>query len=182
MKKLLFTFFLLSACGALTTKSLHALDDLDPVGIDPAHLTVALDIPQELAPAPDMAWLYFGGHRTDTGEKSDGAYALEITKAATSNLENVGLYLTLSTADVAKFRRQQQKLGQWKSQAPDATKGYLSVRLNSCFAQTAPDPQATYSLYMRFDPNQAFVPVVSDARIADIQQAATAAGPDHCKP
>ncbi|MEL6700320.1 MAG: hypothetical protein AAFO58_01375 [Pseudomonadota bacterium] len=164
----------LSACGFIDFETAEAVSDLSPLEADPSGVALFVDLPEGLSIQPGTAALAFGAARADTGQSDFVTYPLE-------ELENEGLTgYRIAPSDLPRFRGQQMRLRIWEAEAPDATNGTFAVNAEPCTIGPGPAPQATASVMIQFQEGEALRPLIEDAPISRVFNAADVAAMPAC--
>ncbi|MCR9089326.1 MAG: hypothetical protein NXH97_21615 [Rhodobacteraceae bacterium] len=139
------------------------MSTLSPVTADPGAIAVALMLPDGAGVQPGGAQLFLGARRTDTGAET----GLSVALARRSDGE-VGEVFEIAPGDRAAFRAEQARIAAWQAEAPDATKGTLSMAVAPCRVGTGPAPRARSSVAIRFAPDEPFSPLLRDVPLSRI--------------
>lgn len=157
----------LAGCSSLVAAGMARLAGLSPLTSDPEGFVVAIDLPDGIAIPPGAARITFQAARSDTGQTSQGSYALQEGRTDAADVT-----YRIAPADLDRFRTQQALIAGWEDEDPDATTGSFSVRLTACATGAGPAPDATVSVAMKLAEDQPFFPVVRNAPLAEIADAA----------
>lgn len=153
-------FLLLALCGCATVNpvTLARLGALDPLTADPSAFAARLSLPEGLVVVPGGAVLTLSANRADTGETVTGRFEL---------VRNGDVW-RLSDPDTARLRALQSQIRGWKSQAPDASSGALTISLTGCATGTGPDPDAAVSADLSLDGGASFAPLLRGLTAGEI--------------
>jgi hypothetical protein len=156
----------LCACSSVVPSTALRLASVDPLTADPGAIELALTLPPGLRVQPGTAVLEFGAVRG--AERIGGSFALE---------ERRGIY-ALTTADAARMRAVQAQIATWRTEGE--AQGSLGVGLGACAVGNGPAPDAVGSVSIRLEAGGNFMPLIEQARIADLIGAAAMAGIEEC--
>ncbi len=179
--------WVLAGCASVVPSTAARLRALSPAEADPAGLSVAVVSTAGLRPVPGSGRLILMARRTDTGVQDVADLILtemEIdTEAAgafgVAEGERVTRY-RLADADVGRMRALQGKLAAWKTEAPDATEGSLSVGVGACAEGGGPVPDAAGSVFVRVRADGGWLPLIEKAPLASLIGAETLAAIGPC--
>ncbi len=170
----------LSACAAIAPSTVERLASLDPLTADPAGIELVVILPEGLAIQPGSAKLEFGAERADEARK--GSFALEdrpvpegIAIPARSTARRYGL----TAADAQRMRDLQAEISTWKREGKAV--GRLGLGISGCALGDGPAPDARGSVLIRLAPAEAFLPLISDGRLADLLGPNALAAIEPCK-
>ena len=152
---------LLTACGSIVPTTASRLAAVDPVSADPAAISVEMVLPQGLGVMPQGAKLAVVADRADTGQRSAGEYTL-----AGRRNENGRLRLSVAAEDQSRLRQQQALVRAWQEEAPNDTKGQLSVSLSGCLIGNGPSDDAVVSVFVQLEPEGPVLPLLRDVPLA----------------
>ena len=170
----------LAACAALVPSTAARLAQVDPLTADPSALELVVILPPGLAVSP-------GSARVDVSATRGWA-----TLAESFRLEDrpppAGLprpegssarAFALTPADAERMRAVQDRLAGWKRDG-DA-RGSFGIGLGGCATGDGPAPDATGSVLIRLDADGPFLPLIRDARLADLLGAEVMAAIKPCQ-
>jgi hypothetical protein len=170
---------LTTACSTLVPATAARLAALTPETADPAALSVAIVTPPGLRPVPGTARLILTAARTDTGAtETIDAILRDVpgNAAAFDALPGEALtFFALRADDIPAMRALQQRLTEWKAEAPDGTRGSLSVGMAACAVGDGPAPDAVGSVFIRTEPDGSYLPLIARAPLAALIGAETLA-------
>ena len=164
-----------AGCASVVPSTVARLDGVSPLTMDPAAISVALELPAGVGVAPGGAQLYLGAVRSDTGAETG-------TRAAMARQDHpeLGQVYTVAPDDAAALRAEQDRISAWRAEAPEDTVGTLSVTLAPCRSGAAPAPDATASVALQFDPQEPFRPLLRDVPLDRVTEAAPIASWPPC--
>lgn len=149
----------LAACSYVSATGLARLSAVSPLQADPAHITVAIELPPGLGAVPSGTVLTLQARRTDTGESFEEAFTLQMRR-----LRDLDVF-AVAPSDLDRLRAAQSKARRWEDAAPEANTGSLSVSTQFCTIGDGPALDATSSILVRTDPDGAFFPLVRNAPV-----------------
>lgn len=147
----------LCACGSLSPMAVVQLMTLSPLETDPAHLAVALELPEGVKLPDGAAFIQLSAKQTKTGQTTDRRYPL----LARSEGGNRTIY-QVAPRDLETLRQQQSLILGWGEADKDATQGSFSVGLNGCKTGDGPQPDGVVNIFIRTAPDRAFVPMIKE--------------------
>jgi hypothetical protein len=169
---LAFMCWVLAGCASVVPSTMARLQTLSPVEADPAGLSVAVVSPEGLRPMPESGRLILTARRTDTGVE-DAVDLILAERPGDAGAFGVAdgervTYYQLAEADVPRMRALQETLAAWKTDAPDATEGSLSVGVGACADGTGPSPDAAGSVFVRTAVEGGWLPLIEKAPLASL--------------
>lgn len=153
-------------CSSLVPSSLVALRGLSPLEADPEGFVVGLDLPDEVRVVPGSARLTLRADRTDIAEERAGSFVLQ------ESVSEGASFYRVAPEDLEALRTLQSEINAWETVAPDATSGSLSVSLTTCREVADVPDDATVSVDLQLDVGGPFVPLLRDAPLTAILDAA----------
>lgn len=153
-----------AGCTSLVPGTLRDLAGTSPLTVDPQEISAAIELPMGVAIADGGANLFLGAKRSDTGQEIGRNFLL----IADSETDNGRVIFAIAPADIPEVQKLQTEISEWKSAAPDATEGTLSVSITACRVGDGPQPNATVSVYISMDNEGSFRPLVQAAPIASV--------------
>jgi hypothetical protein len=170
----------LMACSSLVPSTAARLAALDPLTADPAAIELVVVLPPGLAISPGTAELKLGASRGS--EQLGESFRLEDRAVASGiNLPEgaTARHFALAEPDIARMREVQAEIAEWKREG-DA-KGSLGLGIGGCGIGAGPSPDARGSVLIRVAKDGPFLPLIADARLADLLGAKTLAAIKPCK-
>jgi hypothetical protein len=169
----------LMACSSLVPSTAARLAALDPLTADPAAIELVVVLPPGLAISPGTAELKLGASRGS--EQLGESFQLEDRAVASGiNLPEgaTARHFALAEPDIARMRAVQAEIAEWKREG-DA-KGSLGLGIGGCGIGAGPSPDARGSVLIRVAKDGPFLPLIADARLADLLGAKTLAAIKPC--
>ncbi|MEM1361073.1 MAG: hypothetical protein AAGF94_05085, partial [Pseudomonadota bacterium] len=154
---------LCSACAIVDPVGVKALRSLSPIATDPAEFTLALDLPDGVGVTAERASLILSAHRDDTGQTAE----IQVALRRTTDPEQGELF-QIAPENRARFRAAQAKILQWKAEAPNETKGSLSLAIAPCKHDAGPARVAVMSAAIQTERDAPFVPLIADLPVDQI--------------
>jgi hypothetical protein len=164
---------LLVSCGSVVPVTMARLYMLDPLTTDPTAIGVALIMPAGLRVAPNSATMSLEITRIDVHFTE--TFTLVETSATASGIDLPagahGSVFGLAAADIPRILALQSKIKDWKSTEPGGTKGDFEITLKACSVDAGPQPDARCSILVRTQADVAFMPLVRNALLSDVDGA-----------
>lgn len=154
---------LCTACASVNPAGVGQLSALSPLATDPAEIALALDLPDGVGVQPEGSVLTLSARREDTGETTENKAAL----AGISDPEQ-GIIFRIDPKDQAGFRATQNQISEWKAEAPEATKGSLSLALAPCKDGAGPTRDARVSAALQTGGATGFIPLITNLPVDQI--------------
>lgn len=177
-KALLLLALFVAGCGSVNPITVARLARLSPETADPANFQVMLLMPDELKVPPGGAALRLSAKRDDTGEALDQDIILRDQDAVAADTDRPARLFSIAPADLPRVRDFQSRIAAWKSAAPDATHGSMSVGVSACRTCGGPAPDARVSTRIRIQPDGPFLPLATNVPVAEILKQAGAGDAD----
>ncbi len=163
-------FVAVAGCSHVPLPSAVRLGRLDPLTADPQYIQIAVRMPDGLSVPDSGAVMEIGTRRADIDAEEKLRLVFEKQVAASSHLADglepkAGTHVEIfrvSERDIPRLRALQETAKSWKADAPDDTKGSLSIQASGCRTSTLPRGPLHISTYLRTDPGSSFFVVARD--------------------
>jgi len=148
----------LAACSSVVPTTAMRLGGVSPATADPAGFAVSLDLPEGADVQAGTARLLFTVTRSDTGVVQSGAFTLD----------RMGPVFQIAAADLDRLRDLQATAQSWEAEAPNATRGSLSITLAPCVIGAGPASDAVVSADVRLVEGGPFLPLLRKVPLATV--------------
>lgn len=163
----------LAACSHVNPSTVLSLASLSPLTADPADIRAAIDLPVGVDVAQNGAVLTFAAERSDTGERDEGVFVLQVLETA----QGMKLF-QLAAEDRTEYVRLRDQFARWEVENAVATNGHFSVAVAACRTGVGPATDATFSVFVTTTEDGPFKPLITKAPITDALAATEAPAND----
>lgn len=157
----------LQGCGAVVLPTLATLNALSPLTADPAGIEIAATLPDGADIPAGGAKFIINVARTDTGETIDETFILQRRQSSDGRL-----LFRINPADLDAVRAIQVKAGGWEANNSQATSGSFSIGVVACSLGDGPAADARFSVAIRSVVDGPFMPLIRNAMVSDVLEAA----------
>lgn len=157
----------LAACSAVVPGTAARLAAIDPLKADPGAIALVVILPPGLSVSPGTAVLEFGATRGS--DQRGGRFVLDdIPAPPTLDLPEsaTARVYALTDKDAERMRAVQAEIGLWQREG-EAT-GSLSLGIGGCAVGDGPAADAVGSVLIRLAEGGPFLPLIREARLADL--------------
>jgi hypothetical protein len=148
----------LAGCTWSDPLAVTRLARLSPTEVEFGAASVGVALPEGVGVLPGSARLFLGAERGDTGE----------SVGSTAPLAERGGRWIVAPEEAAALRETQAAIRRWRAEAPDATRGTLSVTVGGCVEGAGPGPDPRVSVDLALEPGAAPLPLVRGAPLSAV--------------
>jgi hypothetical protein len=154
---------ILQACSSVILPTVAKLSGLSPLEADPQDFQIAVTLPDGVAIPEGGAKFGFAFARSDTGEAHSESYPLEQRETRDGKT-----LFRIAPSDIEALRAFQAMAAAWEAEDPRATSGSITMSVVACSVGDGPAPDATFSTAVRISADGLFLPLIRNARVADV--------------
>lgn len=148
----------LAGCVSLNPVTLVRLATVNPIEADPGAIAVQLVLPEGIGVAEGTAAMTISARFAETEEGLDERF----------ELENTGDVWRVARADQDALRALQRRVTLEEEADPDNASGSFAVGFEPCIWGNGPSADARFSIAIQLDEGGGFLPLINNARIADL--------------
>lgn len=162
-----------TGCSSVVIPTVAKLSGLSPLDADPSGFEVAIDLPEGASVDTGDATFIIESRHSGLDHHLREVFALE-----RQEVDSDRLMFRFAQADLARVLAIQSQAAAWKAADPKLASGSISVRATPCIIGDGPDLGDTLSISLRIKPNGPLLPLVRNAKISELLDAADVAAED----